>query len=357
MLHKHLRTTMADDDVIYMGTTYIDETDDLWMASNDTFCSPSPLPDRIPTPPIPDRVPTPPSTDDDDLYMCAITGEYMHDPVHAADGFPYEHTAIVEWFNFGENARATEVKSPRTNKPMAKFIFRSFDYYKSYKTWCERTSHPMPITTTTFGLLQAPEPAPAARAGRSAREVVVRGAPAAAPTAGVVRLNCTDVSMNFTLKTFDNLHFGGRDQTLRQRMDRLVNGELVNLIRANTGRLPPTRTKRWYIDFIVWAVKAHERHSLWSLDGYGLYYLSVSGFAGEEHLLVSSTADIALKLFTQNGKPLNHIFSKLTINELEDFVLWNSTDAGVFNTFQNHRTKASKIDALCNLMYATCLAP
>ena len=339
-----------DDDLIYMGTTKVgsDEIEDLplpfWMESGDHNDPPPP------SPPRPARVATPPA-EDDDLYKCVISGDYMHDPVHAADGFPYEHEHILRWLNFGENAHTAEVKSPRTNQPMAKFIFRSFDYYKNYKAWCERTGHPMPIATTTFGLLLAPAPAPAPSH---------RPAP---PAPSAYRLNCTDVGMGFTLLSTYDLSWAerARDQTLRQRLEQLTAPAVLDLVIANTGTLPSTRTKTWCIAYLVWAVKAHERCGLRSLEGRGQYYLpffSGGGGAGVERLLVSSTPSVALQLFLYTApKPLKHIFTKLTVDELEDFVVWNSTDAGVFNDFPNIRTKTAKVDRLCNLLYATCLAP
>uniref|UniRef100_T1IUY7 U-box domain-containing protein n=1 Tax=Strigamia maritima TaxID=126957 RepID=T1IUY7_STRMM len=44
-----------------------------------------------------------------DEYHCPITHELMRDPVIAADGFTYEQTAIMEWFESGKDS------SPMTN--------------------------------------------------------------------------------------------------------------------------------------------------------------------------------------------------------------------------------------------------
>lgn len=65
------------------------------------------------------------SDDDDDEQsiairrselMCPITQELLVDPVVAQDGFTYERSAILEWFN--KCAASGEMTSPLTNAPL-----------------------------------------------------------------------------------------------------------------------------------------------------------------------------------------------------------------------------------------------
>jgi hypothetical protein len=84
-------------------------------------------------------------------FVCVITGEPFVDPVHAADGFVYEREAILQWFNSGANAGAATVRSPRSGVPMAKRIYRSFEFYQQYKAWCAAHGLPAPFQPEKFG--------------------------------------------------------------------------------------------------------------------------------------------------------------------------------------------------------------
>jgi hypothetical protein len=122
-------------------------------------------------------------------YICPITQELMHDPVHAEDGFAYEHEAILNYFNYGQNVLQPSVKSLKTQQPMFKRLTRIFDYIKQYETWCRANGKPLPLETTQYGTIYNPytctyqpnnvaaAPAPARR-GRSPSP---QRAPAPAP--------------------------------------------------------------------------------------------------------------------------------------------------------------------------------
>jgi hypothetical protein len=109
----------SDDEVIYLGTKYI---------------KPEPLAEKPISPVAPVA-----NADEGEEFKCIITGDLMHNPVHAADGFVYEYEGIMGWFNHEDNATKHRIKSPRTNLPMSKHLFRVFEYYTRYKAWCVKT--------------------------------------------------------------------------------------------------------------------------------------------------------------------------------------------------------------------------
>jgi hypothetical protein len=280
-----------------------------------------------------------PVVEEDDQYKCAITGDYMHDPVHAADGFAYDHDAILQWLSHGGNARTEMVKSPRTNTPMTKHLFRSFDFYQNYKAWCERTGRPLPLATTTFGLLSVPAPAPAPPAVQTipplaVREIrpeirrVLNEVPVTAPA---VRLDpitfpvrCIGVRDTFTLKTtlpevaalFTERSF------LRHRLEGLSLVQLRSLYSANVDAATSGLSKQWLIDFLSASIEAHSAAGKDTLSGRVMYNLPADVDGRNVILNVSATALLARKLF-KHRTFIPAIVGRLTIHEMEIIADWN----------------------------------
>jgi len=303
--------------------------------------------------PVPVPVPAP---EEDDQYKCAITGDYMHDPVHAADGFAYEHDYILQWFTHGGNDRMDKVKSPRTNVPMTKHLFRSFDFYQNYKAWCERTGRALPLATTTFGLLSAPAPpAPAPRvqaipppyvlAIREARDVPPPVAPITFP------VNAIGIRDTFTLKTtlpevaarFTERAF------LRHRLEGLSLVQLKNLYGFNVDPATSGLSKRWLIDFLWESISAHSNSGKDILRGRVMYNIPAVVVGRGVALRVSTTALLARKLF-KHRTFIPAIVNRLTIHEMELIADWNNL---LFPT--RGRSKAQLVADLSALLTQFCI--
>jgi hypothetical protein len=308
-----------------------------------------------------------PVVEEDDQYKCAITGDYMHDPVHASDGFAYDHDAILQWLSHGGNARTEMVKSPRTNTPMTKHLFRSFDFYQNYKAWCERTGRPLPLATTTFGLLSAPAPAPPvvqAIPPLAVREIrrVLNDVPVAAPAVRAVRaprldpitfpVRCIGVRDTFMLKTtlpevaalFTERSF------LRHRLEGLALVQLRSLYSANVDTATSGLSKQWLIDFLNASIEAHSAAGKDTLSGRVLYNLPAVVNGRAVGLRVSTTALLARKLF----KPrtfIPAIVIRLTIHEMEIIADWNDLPLTT-----RGRSKAQLVAHLSALLTEFCIA-
>jgi hypothetical protein len=82
--------------------------------------------------------------DEDEDFMCVITGDYILDPVVAADGFCYEKSAIQRWLRDHNT-------SPKTNEVMGKSLNPCFRFKKQleafYKKYPEKKPPaPNPVT-------------------------------------------------------------------------------------------------------------------------------------------------------------------------------------------------------------------
>ena len=108
------------------------------------------------------------------------------------------------------------------------------------------------------------------------------------------------------------------------------------------------------VAFLTWAIQAHDRARLASLDGRGTYYLPFSAQGVREHLLVCSTARMALRFFRDSPTTLYQTFSNLTIDQMEIFGDWNHLDILAFPVDGD---KIETTETLCALLYASCLAP
>lgn len=136
-----------------------------------------------PAPPLP----APVAADDEDLYTCPISMEYMVDPVMADDGHMYDLEYLLKWF---ATTGATTVKSPKTNEPMTKGCVRPWAFHKAYAAWASASGHPAPVASGPYGRVVvvtpalAPVPAPAPRVTGAAM-MGVAPAPAPRVTGGV----------------------------------------------------------------------------------------------------------------------------------------------------------------------------
>jgi hypothetical protein len=299
--------------------------------------------------------------DERDEYKCAITGEYMSDPVHAADGFAYEHESIVAWFRHGDNETKDRVKSPRTNLPMTKHLFRVFDFYTKYKAWCEETGRPLPVRTTTFGMISdVPTPAPARRVRSPspprapAPAPIQEQAPAPEQNNSRFQVVATDIPFQFMLTTqmpyvLHKMEHRRRlgDRTLEGQLSALLKDELLSLFPQDMGLIRKLRSKTntWLIEFLEKSIHAYHANGLTSMDAerlsLGKYRFRFRGVPETDTPAYSFRLrlpmDFAIKLVGISGLPgwrmeptdvvefpdLKALYNKMDLESLYYIAHWN----------------------------------